>query len=163
MKHSLAVIALIAAFASPSDSLAQQPDQAQSRAISERLQSPLRNRHQLDAYLKTSPASPLHKLGPAKMKAFVSSLVFTSRGVGSYSNVDLAGLPSADAQEILGLFGLQDDVVSGRSKRSVGAARGRSFMKRPPPRWGKSCIVFPGGAGPRCINSPGYRCSYLCH
>jgi len=162
MKYSLAAAVLITALASPSESHATRFDLAQAPVGSERLQTPLRSRHQLDAYLRTSPQSPLHNLGPAKMKAFVNSLVFTSKGVGSYSYTDLAGLPSAEAQGILGLFGLQDDIVAGRAKRSVGAAGGRSFMKRPPPRWGKSCIVFPGGAGPRCINSPGYRCSYLC-
>jgi hypothetical protein len=166
MKHSIAVIVLIAALAPSSPSIASKIESTLAAEDADGSRAAIRSRGQLDKHLRTAPKSPLYKLGAARMKSFVASLVFTEKGLGSYSFVDLEGMPVSDVRGILGLFGLQDDAGVGRSAASVAQEGGRvsrSRSKRSPPRWGQTCIVSPGGrVRPHCISADGFRCSSVC-
>lgn len=128
------------------------------------LNSALRSRLELNTYLDRNRHTVLDQLGPGRKQAFLDSLVFTGKGVGSYSSVALEGLPSNVTRSVLSLFGLRSDVTPLQSAGSTGARRvSRSVSRRPPPpRWGKMCIAFPGGDRFRCVPGPGYKCSYLC-
>jgi hypothetical protein len=128
--------------------------------------APITTRSQLDAYLAVTPDSPIHRLGDEKMNAFLRSLVFVPRGVGSYSTVELEGLPSTDVYRILALFGLQSTVGSVRHRRAIDASdraiEARVGWVLPPTRAGQACLVTPGGSSHICTPLDGSRCSYLC-
>ncbi|GLQ45183.1 hypothetical protein GCM10007862_02340 [Dyella lipolytica] len=72
--------------------------------------APIASKEQLQAHLASTPTSPINKLSPSARFNFLNSLVFTQRGLASYSYIDLAGLPVSDAYSILSLFGAQSTV-----------------------------------------------------
>lgn len=74
--------------------------------------APIKSRQQLQQHLAMTPDSPLYKLTPYARGNFVNSLVFTSRGLGSYSYVDLSGLSVSEAYAILSLIGAQSTIAS---------------------------------------------------
>jgi hypothetical protein len=74
--------------------------------------APLRSMRDVRSHLRTTPTSPLFALGPAQRKQFIASLVFTSQGLGSYSNLPLSqGLSVSQAYKVLALFGAQSAIA----------------------------------------------------
>ena len=69
--------------------------------------APIRSRAALQHYLRVTPNSPLFKMSDAARSRFISKLVFTPRGLGSYSYLELENLSITDAYRILSLFGEQ--------------------------------------------------------
>lgn len=79
---------------------------------------PITSRAELKAYLQKTPtnASPLASFSPGGRKRFLAQLVFTPRGVGTFSPGALENeLTHPQIVKILALFGLQsfDDVIQG--------------------------------------------------
>lgn len=120
---------------------------------------------ELDAFLAAHPSSAISQLGAAQMKAFLGSLVFTPKGLGSYSERASASLGRAHEQKILQIFGLGARAGEPRGTRNLmqsSVAEWKPPRRPPNPRQGKMCVLFPGGTKGQCINGPGYRCSHLC-
>lgn len=70
--------------------------------------APIKSLADLEHHLTTAIDSPLAKLTPDARKEFIESLVFTSKGLGSYSWRPLAAtLSVTDTWRVLSLFGLQ--------------------------------------------------------
>lgn len=88
------------------------PAATYSRSQIEAATAAIMTREQLDVHLATDQSSPIYKMSPSSRTGFVASLVFTKRGLGSYSFVDLAGLTVADAYRVLSLFGSQSAIGS---------------------------------------------------
>jgi hypothetical protein len=75
--------------------------------------APVKSHADLQRHLKVATDSPLRKLPPRQRKAFIDSLVFTPKGLGSYSWLPLQGtLGMSDAYRVLALFGMQSDAAS---------------------------------------------------
>jgi len=63
-------------------------------------------------HISRNPDSPLHKLPPPVLQNFVDSLVFTSRGLGSYSYLGLSSyLTTAEIYQVIALLGAQHSVA----------------------------------------------------
>jgi hypothetical protein len=128
-------------------------------------QDTIRSREQLFAHMARTPASPLSALSPTARTSFLNSLVFTAKGLGSFSADALSGLPPGSVRQVLGLFALESEARTVRTSagtNTLNRSAPPSFRRPPPRRWGKSCILFPGGTKGKCVKSPGYRCSHLC-
>lgn len=71
--------------------------------------APIHTRTELQEYLKITAASgsPLDALPPDAQQRFFSSLVFTARGLASFSYADLQYLSATKIYKILSLFGVQ--------------------------------------------------------
>ena len=67
----------------------------------------IRSAEDLEVYLKTTPNSPLDYMSPVAKQDFLSSLVFTERGLGSFQYSDLKNLPPTQVYQILSLFGTE--------------------------------------------------------
>ncbi|HEX7840933.1 MAG TPA: hypothetical protein VF469_25825 [Kofleriaceae bacterium] len=67
----------------------------------------IRSDGDLEVYLKATPNSPLDYMSPAMKQHFLNSLVFTERGLGSFTYKDLTNLPSEQVHQILSLFGAE--------------------------------------------------------
>jgi hypothetical protein len=61
----------------------------------------------LEIYLQTASNSPLDYMSSAAKQRFVSSLVFSDNGLGSFQYSDLEGLSGAQIYQILSLFGTE--------------------------------------------------------
>lgn len=166
MKYVIVIAALAGLFAAGIAAASEVTTSSTSSALerANAIGAPIRSKDQLYAYLSVMPDSPLHKLGPAKMQSFIDSLVFTQRGLGSYSYIELEDMSSSDIYRILALFGSQADVPLIR--RSVTESDGdvEQLLKsrRPVDRHNWSCIVRPGGHGGRCRRDMGYVCGGGC-
>jgi hypothetical protein len=127
-------------------------------------ESVVRSRADLERYLGSHPASPINRLPPERRAAFLKSLVFTPKGLGSYSFRALNGSNQSQVRGVLSVFGLNEDGGPLVASSHGGNAPFASSFSRPPPkpRVGQQCIFFPGGKQGKCISGPGYRCSYLC-
>ena len=79
-------------------------------AIIDAATAPIRSQDDLRNHLAAMPSSPIYKLTPHSRAIFLSSLVFTNRGLASYSYVSLAGISVSDAYQILMLFGAQGTI-----------------------------------------------------
>jgi hypothetical protein len=70
--------------------------------------APIKSRADLDHHLRTVADSPLTRLPSAARQAFIDSLVFTPKGLGSYAWGPLAAsLDVTETWRVLSLFGLQ--------------------------------------------------------
>lgn len=69
--------------------------------------SPILSAQELDAYLRTTPSSPLDRLPAAARQRFLASLVFTEAGLASYQYSDLQTLSPTEVYRILSLFGAE--------------------------------------------------------
>ncbi|WP_090450743.1 hypothetical protein [Dyella sp. OK004] len=133
------------------------------------------SRDQLLTHLAATPTSPIYRLSPIARSNFIASLVFTPRGLGSYSYVDLAGLSVADAYSILSLFGAQstinsipglsttttlDQAINARFHASTQSIGGK-VIPMSDPRIDHICEVRPGGSG-GCVEEAGHRCTDGC-
>ena len=68
----------------------------------------IRSTKDLQVYLQTTPNSPLNYLSPAVKQHFVSNLIFSENGLGSYPYTDLKDLSATQIYQILSLFGTED-------------------------------------------------------
>lgn len=133
--------------------------------------APIASREQLQAHLASTPTSPINKLSPSAQFNFLNSLVFTQRGLASYSYIDLAGLPVTDAYSILSLFGAQS-TISLIPHLQVDSALDQSILDRAesestsgfvhPMAKPKDqvCLVGPDGSG--CASKYGSLCMDGC-
>jgi hypothetical protein len=69
--------------------------------------APIRSLEELHRYLRENPESPLHRMSDKARRRFISKLVFTPKGLGSFSHLELSGMSVSDAYRILSLFGQQ--------------------------------------------------------
>jgi hypothetical protein len=69
--------------------------------------SQIQSAKELDAYLRTTPNSPLDRLSVAAKQRFIDSLVFTENGLASYTYIDLEALSPTEMFQILSLFGAE--------------------------------------------------------
>jgi hypothetical protein len=67
----------------------------------------IRSAKDLENYLQTVRNSPLDYMSPAAKQRFVSSLVFTARGLASFRYTDLQDLSATQVYQILALFGTE--------------------------------------------------------
>jgi len=158
--------ALALSFDACASSYQLQNEAAASEEVLDAISAPIRTRAQLDAYLAVTPNSPIHRLGEAKMKTFLASLMFSPRGLGSYSSVELEGMHSSEVYSILALFGLQTTTRAVRTRRATteddNRVERRLRRSLPPTRGGAACLVHKGGSSHVCERLEGAVCSYLC-
>ena len=62
---------------------------------------------ELDAYLSTTPNTPLDRLSEEARQQFISSLVFSDKGLASFRKTDLEALSASEIADILRLFGTE--------------------------------------------------------
>lgn len=75
--------------------------------------APIRSKVALIQYMSNDSDSPLRKLPPIVLQNFVDSLVFTPKGVGSYSYLGLSSyLSAAEIYQVLSLVGAQHTIAS---------------------------------------------------
>lgn len=73
--------------------------------------APIKSRNDLARYLRVNPESPINKLPSDVRNRFLSKLVFTKRGLGSYSYLGLSGhLSVTEMYGVMSLFGQQRSV-----------------------------------------------------
>ena len=140
-------------------------DAAMTQVLLDVMVAPIHSKAELDRYLVRNPDSPIHGLGDADKQSFLSSLVFSGRGLASYSYLELEGRPASEVYRILALFGLQSESGSIRRRRSLSAedrmVESGLRSARPPRRLDQGCWVTPYRPG-RCHHDPGHECSALC-
>lgn len=73
--------------------------------------APLKSLADVDLHLRDVPATPLLALNEDQRRRFVNSLVFTDKGLASYSWLSLTELSIVDRYRILALFGAQNDLT----------------------------------------------------
>lgn len=126
----------------------------------------VRSPEQLDAYLASGTDTALHTLGTEKMRTFLDSLTFSGTGLGSFSSIELEGLPTSDVYRILAVFGLQSSTgaIPGRRQVNDDDRLINAYVARFSPRIKKnhSCIMSPGQLHGRCVKDPGRNCSTAC-
>lgn len=113
-----AVALLLLCFASNSAFAAPATDVVTTKRILEQEQQEIdvasaiiSSRHQVNQFLTTNHASPLHALSSSAREQFLGSLVFTDRGLGSYSYEPLvSNLSVTEIHRILSLFGVQSSM-----------------------------------------------------
>lgn len=76
-----------------------------------RAAAPLKSLADVELHLKEVMATPLLALHEDQRRRFVNSLVFTDKGLASYSWQSLTELSVADRYRILALFGAQNDLT----------------------------------------------------
>ena len=62
---------------------------------------------ELTVYLQTARTTPLDRLSPADRQAFLSSLRFGDKGLGSFQYTVLKSLSPEDVYQVLSLFGAE--------------------------------------------------------
>ena len=67
----------------------------------------LKSAADLDTYLSTTPSTPLDVLSADARQNFLSSMVFSAKGLASFNYTDLATLSSSQITDILRLFGVE--------------------------------------------------------
>lgn len=67
----------------------------------------IRSAADLQTHLQTATSSPLDRLSPAAKQRFVSSLIFTEYGLGSFQYSALNELSATEIYQILSLFGVE--------------------------------------------------------
>ncbi|MBX9402364.1 hypothetical protein K4L06_13700 [Lysobacter sp. BMK333-48F3] len=73
----------------------------------------VRSKAALIQYVSSNSNSPLRKLPPLVLQNFVDSVVFTPRGVGSYSYLGLSShLSTTEVYQVLALIGAQHTISS---------------------------------------------------
>lgn len=69
--------------------------------------APIKSHAELVRHLRTVNDSPMTRLTPRARQQFIASLVFTRKGLASYSWEPLTSLSVTDKWRLLSLFGLQ--------------------------------------------------------
>jgi hypothetical protein len=126
--------------------------------------APIQSRADLQRHLRSGIDSPLAKLAPRAKKAFLDSLVFTPRGLGSYSYLPLVQLPMRDRYRVLALFGLQSDAA--RIPGSAPTSEVERHMLDVAPMiqhdWGNKICVIYSEDSMICESQYGAACSRAC-
>lgn len=111
----------------------------------DRSEAMIRNAEELALFLSAEPAtSPLRAMNTSARQLFLSSLVFSERGLASYSIKGLAGLGVAQRHRILGLFGEQASLAAFDQQPGSGGLKAHAGIGPP--------MQFPE------IDYPGYKC-----
>lgn len=118
MKTAIKAFVLLLCFASSAAYAAPETDVVATKRILEQEQQAIdvasaviRSRHELNQFLTANHASPLHAMSSSAREQFFDSLVFTDRGLGSYSYEPLvSSLSVTEIHRILSLFGVQSSM-----------------------------------------------------
>jgi hypothetical protein len=119
--------------------------------------APIRSRADLRAFLAQHRDSSLHRLKPDVRERFIDGLVFTEKGLASYSFLPIERLSVTEAYRLLSLFGVHGSIGGIRGLRPTNATE-RTMLEA-----GMSLAAKPGWMDGICvINGPGPgRCEYL--
>lgn len=121
----------------------------------------IRSQGDLQRYLQTTPDSSLHRLPASARQMFIDSLVFTPRGLGSYSYLPLQTLSVTEIHQILSLFGVQTSLEAIPGLRARTAAE--HLMLRPMSRPGRpNSQCYMGDKGTYCRVTQGSVCPTSC-
>lgn len=130
--------------------------------------APIRSRADLARHLQTRRDSPLQRMAPMDRARFIEGLVFTEKGLASYSFLPMEGrLSVTETFRILALFGAQGSIGSVSTLPPVNAAEramlessSLSAMAAMPPWRHGICVV--NGSSRRCAARHGSNCSRAC-
>lgn len=136
--------------------------------------APIRSRVDLRRHLRITSDSPINRLPMPTRQIFLSKLVFTKKGLGSFPYIELSqNLTVTEAYRILSLFGEQRSVglIPGLNPKNsieesmilVPAAAGSSGNPKP----NSACIVSDsqspdGGGASWCVYEYGSYCNAQC-
>lgn len=120
MKNYFLLPVIAALIFSSSHAFAQAPSADESALFNRSLQlqqdadlavAQIRSVKQFNAYLASAPSSVAFKLPPSVLKGFTRSMVFTEKGLASYSYNGLTDyLSTKEIYELLSLFGVQKTI-----------------------------------------------------
>ncbi|UOF13577.1 hypothetical protein IEQ11_17745 [Lysobacter capsici] len=118
--------------------------------------APIKSRQQLQRYLSRTPEAPLHKLPDSAKRNFINSLIFTGKGLGSYSYLPLADhLSATEIYQTLSLFGVQSS-TGVIPKLKAHTTVERSIMARPTSDFCET------PDSPLCQAGGGTKTDYIC-
>lgn len=167
-KRALTVLMIALAFASSTANASSDVELIGIKQVMEQEQQTIdlasaiiHSQSDLKHYLSTTHDSVLHTLPAHARQEFIDSLVFTPRGLGSYSYVPLKSLSVTEIHRILSLFGVQTSIESIPGLHAIDDAE--QLMLRPMNRSSKpNSQCYMGDKKTYCRVTPGSICPVTC-